>query len=457
MKNKIILHLFVLTCLMLNSCYIYAEEAQIKKTILINSLPSTADIIFVSNRDSNSRRCEIYTMSINGTNVVRITESSYHHFICGVDPSKRYMVTSRAEEDTNSPSGLGDEDKRSLWIIDLTLQQEMRLTDPMNHAEGDSFSPDSYWIVFHMKLSGQENSDIYKIRRNGTQLTQLTNTPNAIEGDPSWSPDGTKIVFDYLDSELPRFVLKTMDINGGNIETVYDGGAGVSTPSFPPGNYDPSWSPDGEWLIYERAISFNNENWGSGIWHIFKVRIDGTDATDLSQAGGHTAWAEFLPSFSPDGNFIIFSAFYEAENPNNSLDDVLVMDTNGGSVIKVSSSPYSDKYPSWILTQQDITNQIEVNQGRVKIQGGGKGYINPLKGEKATIFFKASQPGNIKIKIYTINGKLVWEKNIYTNSDDDFIIWDCRNKSNSMVSSGVYILHIKGPGLDTTKKIAVVR
>ena len=35
--------------------------------------------------------------------------------------------------------------------------------------------------------------DIWVMNPDGTGQTNLTNTPTASEGDPSWSPDGTKI------------------------------------------------------------------------------------------------------------------------------------------------------------------------------------------------------------------------------------------------------------------------
>jgi len=233
-------------------------------------------------------------------------------------------------------------------VIDLETGEETRLTDIDNHAEGDSFTPDGEWIVFLMKLEGEEQSDIYKIRREGTNLTRLTNTQTVVEGDPEWSHSGEEIVFTYLDAETPRFVLKKMNITGGDIVEVYDGGDGPSNYYFPPGNYDPSWSPDDEWIVYERMMSNQSENWGNGVWHIFNVRRNGTGNTNLSEAGGHTAWAEFLPSFSPDGEFIVFSAYYKAPDPQNSLDDVLVMDSSSGSVMRLTTHPASDKYPVWI-------------------------------------------------------------------------------------------------------------
>lgn len=315
----------------------------------IGSLPSTAEILFVSNRDTGDSRTEIYAMDRNGNNVTRITYTQEYHFITGIDPSRRFIAASRAEEDTNSNGELDGGDRRALWLIDLETKQETRLTDPANHAEGDSFSPDSEWIVFLMKLSGATSDmEIYKIRRDGTNLTNLTNTPTLIEGDPTWSNDGKSIVYAAFDMDVQRFVLKKMDADGGNVITVYDGGPGVSTPVFPAGNYDPSWSPDDQWIVFGRATAYDGENFGSGIWHIFKVKVNGSEIMDLSSAGGHEDRAEYLPSFSPDGHFIVFGSIYEADPLEDSHGDIFRMDADGNSLIRLTQNPASDMYPVWI-------------------------------------------------------------------------------------------------------------
>ncbi len=313
----------------------------------IGSLPETADILFVSNRDTGSRRAEIYAADFDTKDITRITFTEEHHFISGADNSRQYIVVSRAEEDTDPPQGLGDEDRRSLWVLNLETKEEVLLTDLRHHAEGDSFSPDGEWIVFHMRLSGEEQSDIYKVRRDGSELHQLTNTKNAVEGDPAFSHDGKEIAFTYLDSTTQRFVLKTMDSDGKNVKTVYDSGSEISTPAFPPGCYDPEWSPDDLWLVFEQCVSYHGENWGSGIWHIFTIRKDGSELTDFSLAGGHTNRAEYLPSYSPDGSFIVFGSLYQAQPPEQSHNDIFVMDT-AGKVRRLTDSPASDMYPVWI-------------------------------------------------------------------------------------------------------------
>jgi len=303
-------------------------------------LPETAAVLFVANPDPLISRFEIYSMDINGENITRLTFTQDDHSIMGIDRSRRYIVTSVTEVGS---------DHKTLFLLDLKTKLEIRLTSPRNHAEGRRFSPDGEWIVFLMKFAGENQVDIYKIRRDGTSLINLTNTPNATEGDPAWSNDGKAIAYTYLDGDTKRFLLKTMDTNGKKIKTIYDGGPGVSVGNFPPGNYDPSWSPNGHWLIFERAIKASNQNWGSGIWHIFRINKNSHRVRDISVRGRHTDRAEYLPSFSPCGKYILFGSLYEDINPQLSHNDVFVMDKTGLNLRRFASDKRLSKmFPVWI-------------------------------------------------------------------------------------------------------------
>jgi len=297
----------------------------------INPLPSSAEILFLSNMDTGSQGREIYSMSADGSNVTRITYTGGYYRLLGIDVTRRYIVVTKKDRDTG---------KKSLWLIDLRKGEEKRLTDPENNAEGDSFSPDGEWIVFYMTLSDESQSDIYKIRIDGTSLTRLTYTDD-MEADPCWSNDGSKIAFISYSGEIKRFVLKIMDQDGRNMRTIYDCRDNISTKYFPPGAYDPSWSPDDQWIVFEKPVKGNEENAGAGVWHIFKIRSDGTDLIDLRE-GGHTGMAEYLPSFSADGEFILFSARYDSQI------DIFIMDKNGGSLKKLTDKPSYEEFAIWI-------------------------------------------------------------------------------------------------------------
>ncbi|MDM7999837.1 MAG: hypothetical protein QUS33_07535 [Dehalococcoidia bacterium] len=305
----------------------------------IRPLPETAEILFVSNRDTHSSRREIYAMDARGNNITRITFTNENHFVVGVDASRRYVAATR-----------GTDNKKRLWLLDLQTGEETPLTDAANHAEGRSFSPDGEWIVFWMILSGESQADIYKIRRDGSELTNLTQSPAAIDFDPSFSRDGSRIAFISNTGYPNRFVLKTMSAEGGDVKTVCDPQDAIATERFPAGVYDPSWSPSGDALVFTQPIRFTGEgeNGTAGVWHTFKARADGSEVVDLSEAGGHADGAEYLPSFSTDGQSIVLTIRYGPEDPSQVSLAIFIMNSDGGELERLTTASAWDEFAVWI-------------------------------------------------------------------------------------------------------------
>ena len=152
-------------------------------------------------------------------------------------------------------------------------------------------------------------SDGYEVFVNGTNVT---NTANAQELHPEWSPEGTRIAYERY-TALHGNEIWLMDANGQNktflsggqhpawspdgTKVGYRSGTGIawmavdgsSNDGFSvPGNSAamPDWSPDGSKIVYE------------GLTDIWVVNADGTGATSLAPGT--------RPSWSPDGDKIVF-------------------------------------------------------------------------------------------------------------------------------------------------------
>jgi len=306
----------------------------------LTPLPRDAAFLFVSNRGVEGDRREIFAMNAAGGNVTRITDSPYHHHLIGISRDRRHIVATRSTVDLDGDGRLDDADsgKKSVWVLDLQEKKEMRLTSEMDLAEGKSISPDGEWVVFWMQRDGDVQSDIYKIRIDGTGLVNLTDTPwpSWNEYDPAWSSDGSRIVFNRFDPATSRVALYTMGADGGDERMVYDPREGVATPLFPKGAYDPAWSPDDQWIAFVKSVRFTGEgeNLKAGIWNVFRIPADGRGSPlNLSEAGGHADGAEYLPSFSPDGGSIVFSSrFHDPSHPGSAHLDIFVMDAASGAI-----------------------------------------------------------------------------------------------------------------------------
>ena len=79
-----------------------------------------------------------------------------------------------------------------------------------------------------------------------------------------------------------------------------------------------------------------------------KIRNDGTGLVYLSEAGGHDTWAEYLPSFSADGEHIIFTARFGASDPANVDIDIFTMDKDGSSLQQLTDNSAYNEDAVWI-------------------------------------------------------------------------------------------------------------
>jgi hypothetical protein len=98
-----------------------------------------------------------------------------------------------------------------------------------------SWSPDGSKIAFTSTRDGENNGwyEVYVMNADGSGQTRLTNNP-AYDQFPSWSPDGSKIAFASY----------TENRNNGKIYVMNAGGSGQTRLTNDPGSDDePAWGP----------------------------------------------------------------------------------------------------------------------------------------------------------------------------------------------------------------------
>jgi Tol biopolymer transport system component len=152
-----------------------------------------------------------------------------------------------------------------------------------------SWSPDAERLVTVGFPAGDAEAgrfDVYTMRPDGSNLVQLTDD-EAIEHEPSWSPDGTRIVF-ATGGEYDQDVV-VMDADGGNVRRLTDWD-GI--------DLLPVWSPDGQWIAFasdrdatpaQRESNRSGEEVFTGL-SLFVVRTDGSGVSRLSEEGLPVSW-----------------------------------------------------------------------------------------------------------------------------------------------------------------------
>jgi len=96
--------------------------------------------------------------------------------------------------------------------------------------------------------------------------------------------------------------------------------------------------------------------------------------------------------------------------------------------------------------------------GQVKIVGGTRGYINPNRNEQATILARPTGPGELRIRIYDVEGVMVAEvsKPVFGNTVE-VIQWNGRGRSGTPATPGLYPIVVEGPGVRHKDVLVVVR
>ena len=144
-----------------------------------------------------------------------------------------------------------------------------------------------------------ENADICVVNADGTGLTQLTDEP-AWEDHPSWSPDGSKIVYAVcpapggLGPSPADASVWAMNADGSGKVRLTKGSAGSG--------FDPSWSPDGKHIAFDTYRPSSKQVQ----WAVDVMNAEGSGRHQVSDGLGDD-WGS---SWTPDGR-IIFARILE--------------------------------------------------------------------------------------------------------------------------------------------------
>jgi len=126
---------------------------------------------------------QIVVMNPDGSNQKVLTTGDVRHWFPSWSPDSRQIAY--------------DDDQR-LFVMSADGSGKRQLVP--RYVRGLSWSPDGTRIAFE---SGNtiddgrmfDNMDIWLVNADGSGLRNLTNTPGVYDNRPSWSPDGTNLVY----------------------------------------------------------------------------------------------------------------------------------------------------------------------------------------------------------------------------------------------------------------------
>ena len=151
---------------------------------------------------------------------------------------KRYTFFSLAPDENSFVYLARGEPQQDLFIADRTGAQRKRLTDDAAQDIIPRWSPDGAWIAFISDRSGKY--EIWKIRPDGSELSQMTYEPGKDVIAPVWSSDSSKLLY-----QIRNFNSFIIDATRPGTEQQPQVLPGEPPPGFVPFE----WSPDGTHLV----------------------------------------------------------------------------------------------------------------------------------------------------------------------------------------------------------------
>jgi hypothetical protein len=209
-----------------------------------------------------------------------------------------------------------------IYLIKANGAEATRLTMDAATDGEPAWSPDGSRIAFQSNRDG--NNEIYVMDADGSNLMRLTNNTGDDSG-PTWSPDGTRIAFTSTRGDFPKIYV--MNADGTNVVR-------LTNRDDVDADFEPAWSPDGQRIAFSGGYSSGDGN------DIFVVNVDGSGLTALTSGGSDD---DRFPAWSPDGTKIAFSrgCWFYCEY------DLYVMNADGSDVTLIPIATCDESDPAW--------------------------------------------------------------------------------------------------------------
>jgi eukaryotic-like serine/threonine-protein kinase len=266
---------------------------------------------------TGARRGEIFAIRANGRGLHRLVRN-------GLDPSispDGRVVVFQGESSRGFVGGY------QLAVVRADGSHRRVIPTRSESPEFPSFSPDGTEIVF-----GDGAGSIWAVNADGAQLRRLVSVHKVVLSAPTFSRDGRTI----LCAEFSRSTGRSKGLFLMNPD-----GTGIRAVPHTQTGGDGSFSPDSRTIVFAGPHS-----------SIYRMRLNGSHLRRLTHPpkrgkGGGPAPSDGQPKFSPDGAKIVFirSSGNLPGGGWSGPHGVYVMNANGSHLHQIKDGAWSD--PAW--------------------------------------------------------------------------------------------------------------
>jgi len=184
-----------------------------------------------------------------------------------------------------------------IWMIDLPSGAPKQITNYDDNVGFARFSPDGNAIVFGKAKGGDENTQFFWMKADGTNIKELTNDAKVRHNFGEWSKDGKKIYYTSNKRDRNWFDIYSMDAISGKEEVLFQDDGSNSVAAV---------SDDGSKIIVSRSSTrFSLDN------DLYLVNAKTKETVHLTPHNEAALFGDV--HFTPDGNSIILSTNQNGE------------------------------------------------------------------------------------------------------------------------------------------------
>jgi Tol biopolymer transport system component len=326
----------------------------------------------------------------------------------------------------------------TLWRQAVDSVTAEQLTAGPGYDYQPDCSPDGRWIVYVNYR--QDALELWVFDLEKRQSHQLT-SGSAVNIEPRFSPDGKHLAF-VSTSYNGRFHIFVGEFSDGELTGVrrLTGESLSNLSRFYYSEVDheisPTWSPDGEDLIF---VSNRGHIYGTGGFWRMKVE---PRAEQHEIHYEETAW-KARPDFSPDGKRIVYASYLGGQ-----WHQLWVMPSDGGDPFPLSYGDFDNTNPRWspdgtriafISNRSGNTSlwvQDVLGGAQRPIVAQKKRYLKSMGHLSITILDPSGKPTPARVSVIGEDGRAYAPDDAWMHAEDSFVRSESEFESHYFHSPG---------------------